>query len=115
MPHILAPLLTLAVPLSLLSAQDPRMPHQEKAAADPYLCLEDVTGDKAVVTNWFSKDPCRPEVRLIGGLDKMPTDQTVGVTIDLRDAPRTQIAFAEGQHVLDDNYTLDEGDLSQAA
>ncbi len=73
------------------------------------------TGDKAVVTNWFPKDPCRPEVRLIGGLDKMPTDQTVGVTIDLRDAPRTQIAFAEGQHVLDDNYTLDEGDLSQAA
>lgn len=73
------------------------------------------TGDRAVVTNWFPKDPCRPEVRLIGGLEKTPDDMTVGVTIDLRDAPRTHVAFAEGRHVLDDNYTLDEGDFAQAA
>lgn len=65
------------------------------------------TGDRAVVTSWTPKDPCRPEVRLIGGLDKPPTDMTVGLTIDLRKARHTHIAYAEGADVTKDNFTPD--------
>ncbi len=73
------------------------------------------SGDKGVVINWFPKSPCRPEIQLIGDFDAPPEDQVDGVTYDLREHPRMHIAFAEGRPVIDDNYDLDEGDLSRAA
>jgi len=72
------------------------------------------TGDNAVVTKWSPRNPCRPEVRLIGGLDTAPEDMTVGVTIDLSTRHDMSVAAAEGHSVINDNFTVSASDSFMA-
>ena len=62
------------------------------------------TGEKAVVIGWTHKDPCRPTVRIIGELNDDPPDEDVVTTVDLRTTAHTEIAFAEGETVINDNF-----------
>lgn len=69
------------------------------------------TGDKAVVTAWSPNSPCRPEVRVLKGFDDPAAELATGPTVDLRKSWRTEIAIAEGQQVLNDNYTFNGNNL----
>ncbi|RMH27515.1 MAG: HD domain-containing protein [Planctomycetota bacterium] len=73
------------------------------------------TGDNAVVTRWTHRDPCRPEVRVIGGLDTPPEDQTVGVTLDLSKRRDVAVARAEGFDVANANFTTSNPVAADAA
>lgn len=59
-------------------------------------------GREGVVTAWDPLDPCRPTVQIVDGLlfdDRHPAE-----VIDLRGRPTLQVAVAEGQNVLADNF-----------
>ncbi len=73
------------------------------------------TGDKAVVTAWSAKAPCRPEVRIVKGLESDDAEMSTGETIDLNESTDLAIAFAEGSHVLYDNYDIGMSEESTAA
>jgi HD-GYP domain-containing protein (c-di-GMP phosphodiesterase class II) len=62
-------------------------------------------GQRAVVTEWFPNDPCRPTVQIIGDLDPgAAPDSQSGERIVLQGHRKVLIAEAEGQKVLHDNF-----------
>lgn len=66
------------------------------------------SGDRAVVTEWFPEDPCRPTVHASNDLDAGFTDRDARLTrIALREHPSLSIVKIDGVDVSRDNFYPD--------
>ncbi len=77
------------------------------AVAPPYAPGSLVTltnGARGVVVEWSTDDPCRPVVQVIGDLAAAPEEGAPTEQFDLRQRHDLQIAIAEDQDVLKDNF-----------
>ena len=72
------------------------------------------TGERAVIVQCRSDDPCRPAVQVIGdprkGFDGPAADMP---HYDLRDHPEIAVVEAEGQDVSRDNFTVTPGSSAE--
>lgn len=79
------------------------------AVAPPYspgTLVKLSTGDTGVVVGWDVRDPCRPEVKLVGDVtEEFERADSRGERVDLRTCREVRIVESDGQPVEEDNFS----------